>query len=185
MHYLKTIFFGLIVFQGFGQYIYTDSDIDQLQSDLRIRGVNFYQNDDFGVEGSPFVFDEFKAGTILQGERQIEGLFKLNAITQNIFWGDDNKIINPNKSVKVELFGEIYKYMLDKWVTEVAPRLYKYHRGIFKKGYKVNNPFLSDQPPRFIVDEKYFTLKNGKESEVSRKKALKIIKNHEQNGLFK
>ena len=70
---------------GLGQYIYTDSNIDQLQSDLRIRGVNFYQNDDFGVEGSPFVF-EFKAGTIHQGERQIEGLFKLNAITQNIFW---------------------------------------------------------------------------------------------------
>ena len=180
MCYLKTIFFGLLVFQGFGQNIYTDSDIDQLQSDLRLRGVNFYQNDDFGVKGSPFVFDEFKTGIILHGKRQIEGLFKLNAITQNIFWGDDNKIINPNKSVKVELFGKTYKYMLDKWITEVAPHLYKYHRGIFKKGYKVNNPFLSDQPPRFIVDEKYFTLKNGIESEVSRKKALRIIKNYEQ-----
>ena len=179
------LFLLIVPVVGLGQYIYTDSDIDQLQSDLRIRGVNFYQNDDFGVEGSPFVFDEFKAGTIHQGERKIEGLFKLNAITQNIFWGDDNKIINPNKNVKVELFGKTYKYMLDKWVTEVAPHLYKYHRGIFKKGYKVNNPFLSDQPPRFIVDEKYFTLKNGKEIEVSRKKALKIIKNYEQYGLFK
>ena len=104
------LFLLIVPFVGLGQYIYTDSNIDQLQSDLRIRGVNFYQNDDFGVEESPFVFDEFKAGTIHHGERQIEGLFKLNAITQNIFWGDDNKIINPNKNVKVEVFGKTYKY---------------------------------------------------------------------------
>ena len=39
----------------------------------------------------------------IREKAQIKGLFKLNAITQNIFWGDDNKIINPNKSVKCRI----------------------------------------------------------------------------------
>ena len=44
---------------------------------------------------------------------QIEGLFKLNAITQNIFWGDDNKIINPNKPVLalIILTGNSFNYL--------------------------------------------------------------------------
>ena len=41
------LFLLIVPFVGLGQYIYTDSNIDQLQSDLRIRGVNFYQNDNF------------------------------------------------------------------------------------------------------------------------------------------
>ncbi len=175
MLHWKTILFGLIIFQGFGQYIYTDPKIDKLKSNLQVRGVKFYTNDDLRVKGSPYVFDEFKYGIIHHGDMQIKDLFKLNALTQNIYWGDENKIITPNINLVVELYENMYKYILGRWVTEVAPGLYKYHKGTFKEGYRETNPLKNDQPHKYTVVEKYFILENGKVTSVRKRKALKII----------
>ena len=77
--------------------------------------------------------NDFKSSTIHLVDREIRGLFKLYALTQKIFWGDDKKLkyqILMLRSSCLEI--QINKYLED-WKRKLIPAYTKIIKVLSKK----------------------------------------------------
>lgn len=98
MRVCSVLLFLAIIVSASGQTLDNRSDTDIILNDLnRLRSKSAYGN----VEGSPFLFDDWKAARVFMGALVFEGRIQIDLISNDLFvQKEQNEYLIPSNTIK-------------------------------------------------------------------------------------